>query len=81
MRMNIPTHIVIDTKDGFVFARDHGGHGFTEATATQFANLRNSELPSERRTYVVATVTPVMSPELMAAAFRDDTTPMIESGE
>lgn len=79
--MNIPTHIVIDTKDGFVFSRDGEGHGFTEGTATHFANLRNSELTPERRTYVVATVTPVLSPELAAAVLRGNDTPAIEAGE
>lgn len=78
--MNIPTHIVIDTADGFVFARDGEGHGFTAGTAAHFASLRNSELAPERRTYVVATVTPVLSAELAAAVLRGDGTPAIESG-
>lgn len=79
--MKIPSHIVIDTADGFVFARDRYGNLFDEQNANLFAEARNEGQRAERRTYVVAVVTPVMSPELMAAVVRDnlETLPQIES--
>lgn len=78
--MKIPTHVVIDTHDGWTFWKDADNRMFTERTATSFAALRNSEMKPEHRSYVVATVTPVESPELSTAVLREqDTPPMIEA--
>lgn len=77
--MRMPTHIVIDLHDGFVFARDAGNYLFTEQTATQFTKERNDEMKPEHRSYIVAAVTPLMSPELMAASIRNNQ-PELEAG-
>lgn len=81
--MNIPTHIVVDTKDGFVFSRDRYGNLFDEENATRFAEIRNHELPDEHRTYVVCIVAPVNSPELVQALIREvqETHPQLEEGQ
>jgi hypothetical protein len=81
--MRMPTHIVIDTRDGWTWARDRNGNPFTEGTATVFRNLLNDSGNTEGRTYVMAAVTPVMSRELMAAIVKhgQHTQPMIEGKE
>ena len=71
--MMMPTHIVIDTRDGWTWARDRDGHPFTEATATTFRDLLNGDLKPERRTFIMAAVVPVMSRELTAALVKDAT--------
>jgi hypothetical protein len=71
--MKMPTHIVIDTRDGWTWARDVDGHPFTETTATLYAALLNDNSKPEYRTYIVAVVTPVMSPELTQALVKDAT--------
>jgi hypothetical protein len=48
-----PTHIVVDTQDGFVFSKDADGVLFTESIAWSFANKRNLERKAEFRTYQV----------------------------
>lgn len=78
----MPTHIVVDLQDGWVFAKDADGRHFTEATATHFAATRNNEMKDEFRTYVVASVTPVESPEYLAALAQGETgTLAVSSGE
>jgi hypothetical protein len=81
--VNIPTHIVIDTRDGWTWARDRDGNPFTEETATTFYHQMNDDSRFDHRTYIMAAVTPVMSKELMAAVIRDnqETAPQIEQGE
>lgn len=75
--MRLPTHIVIDVSDGWVFARDHNGKLFTENTAKHFAAARNNEVEDEFRTYVVAAVTPLRSAEYLAALAQTADTDMI----
>jgi hypothetical protein len=71
--MRMPTHIVIDTRDGWTWARDRDGHPFTETTATTFRDAMNEVANPAKRTYVMAAVVPVMSPELTAALAQDAT--------
>lgn len=86
--MNIPTHVVIDTEDGWTWWRDAHGLPFVEDTATAWAAVMNEERKfvdktngTERSGFIVAAVTPVMSPQLMAAAVKpQQTMPMIEQG-
>lgn len=40
----VPTHIVVDTRDGYIFGRDSFGTPFTHEIANRFAAVRNSEL-------------------------------------
>lgn len=65
--MRMPTHIVIDTTDGWTWARDRNGNPFTDETAHAWAKLLNDERKPERRTFIVAVVTPEMSPEWIQA--------------
>jgi hypothetical protein len=36
-----PSHVVVDTTDGYVWAKDQFGHLFDADTAKQFAQMRN----------------------------------------
>lgn len=69
--MRMPTHIVIDTYDGWVWSRDRDGNPFTEETAREWRDVLNDERNPTKRTYIMAAVTPVMSPELMTAITGD----------
>lgn len=76
--MRIPTHIVIDTTDGWTWARDQQADPFTESTATEWAAILNAErktvdekMGRTRTGFIVAAVTPVMSEELMTALITD----------
>lgn len=82
--MKIPTHIVVDMQDGWVFAKDHNGNLFTEHTAKSFVDTRNDEMKDEHRTYIMATVTPQRSPEYLTALAQtagDRSVAMIEDVE
>lgn len=48
----IPTHIAIDTRDGYVFWRDSDGKFFDGSTGQRFINSRNRE--QHEPTYVLA---------------------------
>lgn len=54
-----PTHVVADTRDGFVFSRDSQGRPFTEASARQFADERNDGYRPGFRPYEVYQLTVV----------------------
>jgi len=55
----VPTHVVVDTRDGYTFARDHRGALFTAETAREMADLRDAELHRDFRTYKVFALTEV----------------------
>lgn len=48
-----PTHIVVDTRDGYLFGAGSDGIPFNLATATKFTKTRNSNQKPEYRTYEV----------------------------
>ena len=52
------THVVVDTQDGYTFAKGSDGELFGEATATAFAAARNAEMKPEYRTYRVFALVP-----------------------
>jgi hypothetical protein len=61
MTSRIPTHVVMDTSDGFIFWRDRLAQPFTLAAAIAFARESNSHmLPNHRdfRVYALTEVTP-----------------------
>lgn len=47
------THVVVDTHDGYTFAKDQEGNLFDQASAIRFATLRNREMKPEHRKYRV----------------------------
>ncbi len=51
--MRFPSHVVVDTIDGYVFKAGSDGELFTLETATAFARERNSERKPQHRTYAV----------------------------
>jgi hypothetical protein len=51
----VPTHVVIDSRDGHVFSRDHHGRLFTGASAAEFMRVRNEALTNP--TYLVMILT------------------------
>ena len=53
--------------DGYTWAKDRHGNPFTEETATEFRDMLNDERKPDKRTYIMAAVSPVMSPELLRA--------------
>jgi hypothetical protein len=48
-----PTHVVVDTIDGYVFKGDSLGDLFNQERATAFAAVRNAELKPEFQSYKV----------------------------
>lgn len=42
-----PTHVVVDTRDGYTWAFDADAKPFTYHTASKFADVRNSERKPE----------------------------------
>src|SRR5581483_12449060 len=48
-----PTHVVVDTRDGYTWAKDGHGQPLTEETAAQMAQAYNDEMKPEYRTYQV----------------------------
>jgi hypothetical protein len=55
-----PTHVVVDTRDGFTWARDGDGTPFTEGTARAFTAQRNAELAEPGRTYRTFALLPML---------------------
>jgi len=53
-----PTHVVVDTRDGYTWFMGEDGRPMVEATAGRFATKRNDELPRERQTYRVFALVP-----------------------
>lgn len=53
-----PTHIVVDTRDGYLYRAPSDGVLFTAATARAFAESRNAEMKPEHRTYAVRRLVP-----------------------
>lgn len=51
--MKYPSHVVVDTTDGYVFRAGSDGELFTLETAAAFARERNAEMKPEYRTYAV----------------------------
>ena len=51
--MKYPTHVVVDTTDGYVFSAGSDGKLFTELTVKIFASMRNAEMKPEYQSYVV----------------------------
>jgi hypothetical protein len=51
--MTAPTHVVIDTRDGYVYRAGSDGILFTGRTARAFRDHRNAGLKPEHRTYEV----------------------------
>lgn len=68
--MRMPTHIVIDLRDGWTWSRDKEDVPFTEQAAKAFAAQMNSD-QNENRTCVVAAVTPLLSHELLMTIARE----------
>jgi hypothetical protein len=48
-----PTHVVVDTLDGYVFRAGGNGILFDKQSATEFASLRNSERKPQYQSYKV----------------------------
>ena len=48
-----PTRVVVDTQDGYTFAKGSDGELFDQATAEAFASARDAEMKPEYRTYQV----------------------------
>ena len=48
-----PTHVVVDTCDGYVFRSGHDGVLFTVDSAQAFADHRNAEMKPEYASYAV----------------------------
>jgi hypothetical protein len=61
MTSRIPTHVVMDTSDGFIWWRDSLAQGFTLASATAWAHDSNAVMKPEHRTYRVYALTEVTS--------------------
>ena len=59
--MTRPTHLVMDTRDGFIYSRDSSGRPFNKERAIQFARDRNSEMKPGYRNYAVFELAPVFS--------------------
>jgi hypothetical protein len=51
--MKYPTHIVVDTIDGYVFSANRYGVLFDKEDAVRFARERNAEMKPQHRTYAV----------------------------
>jgi len=71
--MILPTHVVIDLADGWTWSKDGDGNPFTETEAHRFCDILNDERKPEHRTFIVATVTPLRSPEFLTVLARDAT--------
>lgn len=52
-----PSHVVVDTRGGYVFRSDASGELFDLPRAEAFAELRNREMRPERRSYRVFALT------------------------
>jgi hypothetical protein len=75
-----PTHIVVDTIDGYVFKGDSLGDLFNQERATRFADERNAEMKPEYRSYrVFALVDPSSVDKLVD--WRDNLTAAISGKE
>jgi hypothetical protein len=57
--MTYASHVVVDTQDGYTFAKGADGNLFTAATAAAFAAQRNAEMKPQYRSYQVFALTPV----------------------
>lgn len=67
-----PTHIVVDTRDGYDYRAASDGVLFGAETARAFAEQRNAELKPEFRTYVVRRLVPDETPrEQLARAYAE----------
>jgi hypothetical protein len=53
-----PTHVVVDTIDGFVFYEDVHGNPFDQLTATQFARESNARRKPGRKTFALFRLEP-----------------------
>lgn len=47
----VPTHVVVDTRDGYVFSKDSYGRPFNGSLAHMFANSRNMEKPGTYKAF------------------------------
>ena len=56
--MKYPTHVVVDTHDGYPFWAGADGELFTLESATAFARERNAEMKPEHRTYALFRLEP-----------------------
>lgn len=65
--MRYPTHVVIDLRDGYTWAKDTNGKPLTEKTATEMAAKWNAEMKEEARTFIVAYITPTDSVAFLTA--------------
>lgn len=54
--MKFPTHVAVDTRDGYVFYRGQDGELFNSDSARKFADKRNAEL--KQPTYYVFGLVP-----------------------
>jgi hypothetical protein len=61
MTSRIPTHVVMDTSDGFIWWRDSLAQGFTLASATAWAHDSNAVMKPEHRTYRVYALAQVIA--------------------
>jgi hypothetical protein len=52
------SHVVVDTQDGYTFAKGADGNLFTAATAAAFAAQRNAEMKPQFRSYRVFALVP-----------------------
>lgn len=56
MPKTVPTLVVVDAADGFVFTKDGEGQFFTDETAHEFVAVRNAALDTP--TYKIFRLTP-----------------------
>jgi hypothetical protein len=70
-----PSHVVVDTRDGYVFRTDSDEYLFDAETAAAFAKRRNPQLNPELGSYWVFKLVPEASPEQLGDdTARPDTT-------
>jgi hypothetical protein len=71
MTSRIPTHVVMDTSDGYIWWRTSMDVPMTLVLATAFAHDRNAEMKPEHRTYRVYALTEVPAAEPQPRKFED----------
>ena len=58
-----PTHVVVDTLDGYTWSRDEESRPFNADTAVEYARERNEALVTTHRSYQVFVLHPLTDPE------------------
>lgn len=70
--MKYPTHVVVDTIDGYTWAKDMRGESFTQLTATGFARAMNQTRKPGHKTYALFRLVPEYSLEHGQYTLSDD---------